>query len=164
MTRCNGGLLFFAIVIGLVQTVGCSKRPGSADTPAVDAKAAGPANPATADGKPSGVPASSGVLTAQDVLQKMAAAYRSASAYEDFGTLEFRQDPTRDQSETRANFSVTLQRPNKLRIEFFNGMVICDGKQWCARCELHPDRPCSARPRPSSAWTFSVPTTCCIPR
>src|SRR5208283_3184970 len=128
MTRCNAGLLFVAIAAGLANIVGCDKRPSSAGTSGADAMAA---SSTSGDAKQSGSSASSGVLTAHDVLEKMAAAYRSASTYEDFGTLEIRQDPTRDQSETRANFSVTLERPNKLRIEFFNGMVICDGKQWC---------------------------------
>ena len=134
MTRCKAGWLVFAIVAGLVATVGCDKRPGSA----ADAKAVDPANSASGEAKPSGSPVSGGVLTAQDVLEKLAAAYKGASSYEDFATLEFRQDPTREQSETRGNFSVTLQRPNKLRVEFFNGKVICDGKQWCAFCDTVP--------------------------
>ena len=68
----------------------------------------------------------------------MAAAYKNAASYEDFGSLEFRQDPPREQSETRANFSVTLQRPNKLRVELFKGNVVCDGKQWYASCDAMP--------------------------
>ena len=138
MTRCNAGLLVFAMVVGLLQAVGCDKRPGSAGTSGADAKAAGPANSATADAKPSGAPVSGGLLTAQDVLEKMAAAYKNASSYEDFGSLEFRQEPTQERSETRVNFSVAFQRPNKLRVELFNGKVICDGKQWYATCELVP--------------------------
>ncbi|MEI8372532.1 MAG: TlpA disulfide reductase family protein [Planctomycetota bacterium] len=122
MTRCNVGLLIFAMAIGLIQAVGCDK----------------PSNTSGADAKASGSPVSSVPLTAQGVLEKMAATYKNASSYEDFGTLEFRTDPTQERSDTRVNFSVALQRPNKLRVEFFNGMVICDGKQWCARCELVP--------------------------
>jgi len=135
MTRCNVGLLIFAVAVGVVQVVGCDKP---SNTSGADAKAAEPTNSASVDTKPSGVPVSSVPLTAQSVLEKMAAAYKNASSYEDFGTLEFRSDPTQERSDTRVSFSVTLQRPNKLRVEFFNGKVICDGKQWCAFCDTVP--------------------------
>ena len=142
MTRCYASLLIVAMLLGLLQAAGCSKRP---DSSGADAKPAAGANSATAggksstaDGKPSGEPTPKPLLTAQDVLEKMAAAYKNASSYEDFATLEFRQEPTQERSDTRVNFSVAFQRPNKLRIEFFNGMVICDGKQWCARCDRAP--------------------------
>ncbi len=131
MTRCNAGWLVFTISVGLLQAVGCDKRPSSPDTSAA-------ADSATAASKPSGGPASGDSLTAQSVLEKMAAAYKNASSYEDRGTLEFRQEPTREQSETRANFSVAMQRPNKMRIEFFSGKVVCDGKQWYAGCDSVP--------------------------
>ncbi len=88
MTRCHAALLISAIVIGLVQAVGCGKQPGTADTPTADAKAAEPADSATAEAKPSAAPAPSHSLTAQDVLEKMAEAYRSTSTYEDFATAE----------------------------------------------------------------------------
>jgi len=129
MARGNAGLWIVAIVVGLLNAPGCGTRAGPGDASDANAKAAGSASAVVADAKP---------LTARDVLEKMAAAYRNASTYEDFGTLEIREDPTREQSETRAKFSVALERPNKLRIEFFNGMVTCDGKQWCASCELAP--------------------------
>jgi peroxiredoxin len=138
MSRSNAGMLILAMVFGLVQTTGCEKPPSTSGTSAKEPKAAGSATSAAAEAKSSGTPVPNGSLTAQGVLDKMAAAYKSATSYEDFGSLEFRQDPTREQSETRANFSVTFQRPNKLRVELFNGIAICDGKQWCARCELAP--------------------------
>ena len=136
MTRCHARLLIFALVFGLVPAVGCEKRPNSPDRPPADAKAAGPANSATADAKPSVGPVPGGLLTAQDVLEKMAAAYKNASSYEDFGTLEVRQNPTQEQSNSRANFSVAFQQPNKLHIELLDGKVICDGKQWYAQSDL----------------------------
>jgi peroxiredoxin len=135
MTRYHAGLLIFATVVGLLLAVGCNKPSDSSGASGADAKAA---NSATADAKPSATPATNGLLTAQAVLEKMVAAYKNASSYEDRGTLEFRLDPTQESSDARVNFSVALIRPNKLRIEFFNGKVICDGKQWCAFCETVP--------------------------
>ncbi len=136
MIRYNTRLLILAIAVGLVQAVGCDKRPNSPDTSAADAKAAAAANSATADAKPSAPPAAGNLLTAQDVLEKMAAAYKNASSYEDFGTLELRQERMQESSDTRANFSVALERPNKLHIELLDGTVVCDGKQWYAKSEL----------------------------
>jgi peroxiredoxin len=124
--------LVFVVTVVLAQAAGCGSPGTSADT-----KAANSAN--ATDAKSSGAAAGS-LLTAQSVLEKMAAAYKNAATYEDFGTLEFRQDPNREQAETRANFSVAFQRPNKLRIESFNGLVVCDGKQWRAKCRLLPEQ------------------------
>jgi peroxiredoxin len=138
MSRCHSALLILTTVVGLLQAAGCDKRPNSADSSGADAKTAGPANSASAAAKPSAAPSAGTLRTAQDVLDKMAAAYKNASTYEDFGSLEFRLDPLHPESATRAKFSVTLQRPNRLRIEFFNAKVICDGKQWCAYCDAVP--------------------------
>ena len=126
MTRCNARLLVLGLVLGLVQAVGCDKRPGPADTPAAAD---------SADAKSSGEPVAGDLRTAQAVLEKMTAAYKNASSYADFGTLEFRQDPARASSDTRVSFSVAFVRPDKLRAELFNGQVVCDGKQWYAACD-----------------------------
>ncbi len=99
MTRSHARLLIFAMVVALVPAVGCDKPSTSSGTSAADAKTAGAGNSATAPpcgAPPAGNPASSAPLTAQEVLEKMAAAYKNAASYEDFGSLEFRQDPLRE--------------------------------------------------------------------
>ncbi len=138
MTRCGAGLLAFAFVLGLVQAVGCEKPLRSSDTSAADRAAAGPAKSVTADAKPSGAPASATVLTAQGVLQKMAEAYRSAATYEDFATAELWEAGGTEPQ--RADFKVAFERPNKLRIKFYQGEVVCDGKKWYAFCQDIPDQ------------------------
>ena len=146
MTRCHARLLILATVVGLVQAVGCDKRPGSSGTSGAETKAAGPAdsaasspaNSGSADAKSSAASIPGGLQTAQDVLEKMAAAYKSASSYEDFGSLEFRSAPLEARSDTRFKFSVAFQRPNKLRLELFDGKAVCDGKQWFAACANVP--------------------------
>lgn len=125
MTRRNAGLLVFAMIVGLVQTVGCDRRPSSPDASGAD-----PANSATAAAKPSGTTAASAVLTAQDVLEKMAAAYRSASTYEDIATAELWEPGATEPR--RVNFKVAFERPNKLRLNIYQGEVVCDGKKWYA--------------------------------
>lgn len=127
MTRCKVGFLIFVVVVGLVQAAGCGKQPSAPGTSAADAKTA---DSATAVGKSSAAPASSGFLTVQEVLEKMAAAYRSASSYEDLATAEL-WEPGRKEPR-RADFRVAFQRPSKLRMEFYQGRVVCDGKKWLA--------------------------------
>ncbi len=71
-----------------------------------------------------------------DVLKKMAAAYRTATTYEDFGTAELLDEGGTLQR--RADFKVAFQRPNKLRMNFYQGEVVCDGKKWYAFCKDIP--------------------------
>ena len=73
---------------------------------------------------------------AYDVLKKMAAAYRTATTYEDFGTAELLDEAGTLQR--RADFKVAFQRPNKLRMNFYQGEVVCDGKKWYAFCKDIP--------------------------
>jgi thiol-disulfide isomerase/thioredoxin len=138
MPFCISRWLLVSAMAGLTPLLGCGMPQNSSAKSAGDPKAAGSTSSVAADAKSSAAPSSGMPTTAQNVLEKMAAAYKNAASYEDFGTLEFRQDPNREQSETRANFSVAFQRPNKLHLELFNGRVVCDGKQWCAACQLVP--------------------------
>ncbi len=138
MTRCQAGFLTFAFVVGLVQAAGCEKRLGSSDTSAADTKGTGQANSAIADAKPSAAPVPSPALTAQAVLQKMAEAYRNAATYEDFATAELWEAGSKEPQ--RADFKVAFERPNKLRIKFYQAEVVCDGKKWYAFCKDIPDQ------------------------
>lgn len=72
-----------------------------------------------------------GAETAQSVLDKMAAAYHNATSYEDFGTVELRDEGSPGEPQ-RASFSLATERPNKLHMKFYQGEVVCDGKQWYA--------------------------------
>jgi peroxiredoxin len=143
MTRCNAGLFVLATVVGLVQAVGCDKRPGPSGDSAVasgaDAKPAGPANSAGADAKPSAAPAPRVLQTAHEVLEKMVEAYQTASTYEDFATAE-RWEAGGTGPQHRVDFKVAFQRPNKLRMKFYQGEVVCDGKKWYACCQDVPDQ------------------------
>ncbi len=128
-------------VPGLMSVVlaclsGCNNSAG----PSQAGKADSSAKASTAKPSPSSAAASdAGKLTsAREVLEKMAAAYHNAASYEDFGSLEYRDEPTRPQSERRQNFSVAYDRPNKIRVELLNGRVICNGKQWCGSCAMVP--------------------------
>ena len=117
--------------------VGCGQRPGSPDTAGADAKAAGPADSAAAGAKPSGAAASGDLLTAQDVLEKMAAAYKNAASYEDRGTVEFRREPTRAErhaGQLLRGAAAAQQAAHRV----LQRQGVCDGKQWFACCDSMP--------------------------
>ena len=98
------------------------------------------------DSKPSGAKAAAKtdspgqtLTTAEAVLDKMAAAYKNAKSYEDFATVELREEGVPGEPQ-RANFSVAVERPNKLRMKLYDGEVVCDGKQWYAFSKLIPNQ------------------------
>ena len=128
MTRSFVWLSALVSIIWLGTIGGCAK-PGTS----------------TEGAKPSGAKAAAKIdgpdqrLTAQAVLDKMAAAYKNAKSYEDFGTVELR-DEGQPSEPQRANFSVAAVRPNKLRMKLYQGEVVCDGKQWYAFSKLMPDQ------------------------
>ena len=68
-----------------------------------------------------------------DPLEAMKKAYRQASSYADAGELkiQFTVPGYPKQTESHA-FAVSLQRPNKLRVDAFEGNIACDGKQFFA--------------------------------
>jgi thiol-disulfide isomerase/thioredoxin len=67
--------------------------------------------------------------TAEDVLKSMVAAYQKASSYADAGKIRLRIDQGEGKVDETADFSVTLVRPNKLRMQVYQAMVVCDGRQ-----------------------------------
>ena len=133
MDRCKARLLIFSLVVGLVQSAGCEKRPDSAETPAAGAR-----RRSRPTRQPPKASAAGGCRRIADRPRGAGQDGRRLPKCVKLRGLRHvgvPQDPTQERSDTRVNYSVTLQRPNKLRMEFFNGKVICDGKQWCALCE-----------------------------
>jgi outer membrane lipoprotein-sorting protein/peroxiredoxin len=124
MVCCNSRWLVLAVLGLFMPAFGCD-RPGSPGASVANTKAA---SSGAVDGKSSA--ASGGLQTAQGVLEKMVAAYKNASTYEDFATAELWEDGNKEP--LRANFRVAFERPNKLRMMFYQGEVVCDGKKWFA--------------------------------
>ncbi len=123
--RCRLGFSVLGLTCALLQTAGCGKPSASPGSSAAEAK---PADSTEAK--------SPGPLTAQAVLEKMVAAYHSARTYEDFATAELWEEGTSEPR--RADFKVAFQRPDKLRMEFYQGRIVCDGKKWLAFCKDIP--------------------------
>jgi len=66
---------------------------------------------------------------ARAVLDRMAAAYREAKTYADVGQLTFRVVQEGKPLEEEADFSVSFERPNKLRMHVYKTIVVCDGEK-----------------------------------
>ncbi len=66
---------------------------------------------------------------ATEVLQGMVDAYKQAPSYADAGQLHLKARMTGAKIDESANFSLTLVRPNKIRMEVYQAVLVCDGKQ-----------------------------------
>ena len=123
MSRSAHGRLACLAAAWLLALSGCQKTETGASSPAK--ASAGP----TAENaeKPDAPP-----TTAAEVLQRMADAYKKAESYSDFGDVRLTAQTSRGEINWKANLSVKLARPNKLRLEANQGVVVTDGRKWNA--------------------------------
>ena len=128
MIRRDALFLVFATV-GLGLAGGCTKPPRSETTAHADSSAAA---------KPSAAPVVGELRTAQEVLDKMTAAYKNAATYSDRGRVELTEPGAA--GSRQADFSVAFERPNKLRLNVYQGEVVCDGKKWFGFSKDIPDQ------------------------
>ena len=73
-----------------------------------------------------------GPVTAKAVLDKMAAAYRNASTYQDLGTVRLMAQVGKENIDIKQDCSVVFVRPNKLQMKVSTANVVADGKQFRA--------------------------------
>jgi len=75
----------------------------------------------------------------REVLSRMVDAYRKASSYADAGTVHLLAEAggkkVIDQS---VDFSLTLVRPNQVRVQAYMAMLVCDGKKVYAAIKALP--------------------------
>lgn len=116
MIRLASHLVACLAVTSLLTFNGCSKPA----TESTDAKSA-------ADKQQESPP-----TTAQGVLDRMTTAYKNASSYADFGGVRLRAETKGGPIDWTADFSVKLVRPNKLRVETNQGVIVTDGLRWNA--------------------------------
>ena len=152
----------FCDLIGLVQAVGCDKQPGTADTAAADAKAADPADSATAEAKPSAAglqPFADGTRRAGEDGRRLP---KRVDATKTLARPEFRGTDA-EHANPRATFPVAFQRPNKLRHRVLQGEVVCDGKKWFASCEDMPGQAVLREAPAKLKLDMLRADSCCIP-
>lgn len=143
--RTPGGLpavaFCFVAILSLVLAGGCSDEPtapagvsnininGQSAAGATDSAAKGGS---TASGANAVAPANAAegrAVTADGVLESMVAAYRQAARYADAGQVEVQATVNGQKEEQQAPFSVTLERPNKLRLHVYQGNLVSDARE-----------------------------------
>jgi len=126
-----------ALVLGLaLSLVGCS---GSGPAPALpDATADKKADPAKKEIARAADPEQAKVEAAQSevalsILKKMANAYKAATSYSDKGHIQKRYTEGNELYDKPIHdFSVVMVRPNKIRLQCYEGVMTSDGKQLAA--------------------------------
>jgi len=136
------------VALTLLALAGCDS---SDKTPAAGAKQgesagqreeAGRERAARQPGLPRDMPAD-----AEALLRRVATAYQQATSYADAGQAYMVAVIDGVKNEERINFSVTLRRPNRLRIEAHGAKIVCDGERFRAAIEDLPNQVLS-RPAP----------------
>ncbi|HUT89135.1 MAG TPA: redoxin domain-containing protein [Thermoguttaceae bacterium] len=144
-------VLFTCLMIAWVGTgltcwVGCRQAdtPGTPETePSGEPLAGtGQAAPGEQPTTPLGESATTAgpQLSAREVLDRMVAAYKSASSYDDKGYLQVRYQLGGQPRGLDVNFGVALARPNKVRVHAFDGLVVCDGQKLWGAARNMPDQ------------------------
>jgi thiol-disulfide isomerase/thioredoxin/outer membrane lipoprotein-sorting protein len=72
------------------------------------------------------------------LLEQMAEAYRNATSYEDVGELRFLVDGAPEDEFRSVPFSVSFQRPNKIRIHALDTTLVADGRALRAMIQALP--------------------------
>ncbi len=116
--------------LGLAIAVGCRQEtPPTTEGPTAEAVAK-PKEEKLDKSKPG---------SGREVLTRMVDAYRKASSYADAGTVHLLAEAggkkVIDQS---VDFSLTLVRPNQVRLQAYMAMLVCDGKKIYAAIKALP--------------------------
>ncbi len=121
--------------MGLTGWVGCgpSDTPGTPEPQLSGEPVAAPGQAAPA-GQPTTPPGGSATtagpqLSAREILDKMVAAYQGASSYDDKGHLGIRYQLGGQPRGADLNYAVAFARPNKIRVQAYDGMVVSDGQK-----------------------------------
>lgn len=100
---------------------GCGKAPvGETDAVAAGETAAAPQQPPV---RPT---------TARGILQQMVAAYRGTPGYADKGMLRLQAREGDQKVAQEANYSVVFARPNRLRMQVYEAVLVSNGEEMSA--------------------------------
>jgi peroxiredoxin len=139
-------LLVVALLVPGFGACGSSEKPSDSDAKQPDAAGEGAVSnteQAAADPTlPADMP-----TNPEDLLRRVATAYQQATSYADAGHAHMVAVIDGVKNEERVNFSVTLRRPNRLRIEVTGAKIVCDGERFRAAIEDLPGQVLS-RPAP----------------
>ena len=130
------------VCLGLAISLGCSRGDSSKEKESPESDADAQVEKKLPPQKPK-------PLTGREILQRMVAAYQNATSYSDHGQVRLRAVVGGRDMDLAAPFSMALVRPDKLRLEAYQAMVVCDGTTFFAAIKDIPDqvlqRPASGR-------------------
>lgn len=69
---------------------------------------------------------------AREILDRMAETYRTATTYADSGTVRLKYKQGERPVDESVDFAVTLERPNKVRLNLYQALVVSDGQKFTA--------------------------------
>lgn len=166
--RVSLGLLGIA-VLGLICWTGCkpSSEPKAkekgVETVAAPVPEKGAAKPAAGETSMTAKPEAAAdeetvdaKVNAEEVLQAMVKAYKTARTYTDRGEVRITGQMGDQKLDGKAYFLVALERPNKIRVQSYRGTAVCDGKKLWAFVDDRPDQilQSEAQPELSLDWVF----------
>lgn len=124
-SRWIESVLLPAILIGLVglPLSGCGNKTETA--PADGTAGPQPEGTGSSPSPTSAIPPSKG--TAEEVLNRMILAYKSATSYRDAAVVELSGTQNGERQQLTFANAIVMQRPNKLRMEVDNGTLLSDG-------------------------------------
>ena len=111
------------VLAAVLLAVGCSKPSEPSKEKLAELEAAA----RRADEAPPAEEPEAKPKTGREVLDRMVAVYRKASSYADAGTVRLLAEAEEQKIDQKANFSVSLVRPNKVRLQAYQAMLVCDG-------------------------------------
>jgi thiol-disulfide isomerase/thioredoxin len=124
----SGRLLAVWLILGMAYLGGCRKS----DTPTgsgagvddeVDAELPSSGGPGVP--QPSQMP----LVSPEEVLRTMVTAYKTATGYQDQGFIRVTTPGGAQAREMRGNCLVAMTRPNKLRLQVDQSVLVCNGSQ-----------------------------------
>lgn len=137
------GLTVVLLALASCLAAGCDSSSAPPRDAAPDEQPAPGGSQGPASGNEQGTPAaerptSDTRATAQQVLESLVDAYEKAASYADAGRAELVVQPDPMKISGAANFSVTVGRPDRIRVEVYQAMVVSDGRQMHAALEYLP--------------------------
>lgn len=132
--------IVMALVMLVAVWVGCKPSQPSQDSVADTKPEAAPQASPTEKPAEKPAPAVPALKTSRQVLDAMVARYKSATSYQDKAVVRLQGSAGDQKVDQSLDFSVALERPNKLRMEIYQGNVVCDGQFLWASSEFLPDQ------------------------
>lgn len=124
-----------AVLVGSLAVfwMGCNSGDAPPEAPAEQGTLEG-GTEASTEAAPEGVapgeaaPQAAGNVSGRQIMEQMAAAYREATSYGDSGTARLQATMGDQKMDEAVDFAVTFERPNRIRMQVYKGLLVSDGE------------------------------------